>query len=251
MGCFQHRDRSFRRDVDSRQVTAFLEEPAALAVGFLLDVVIFHRLQRLQVGIERFQRGLKRRIFLRVLGDIHVEDSDRNRAFFAVQKTSHEVGGDGAAGQRIDADHPEAAALRSIGGNANHRNIGASGASNRGSELLRTARENNDAVHLIPDRGFQRFFFTLSQSGAGAEFDFHIFQQDGFSLVPDPAAHLIPERRGALRRVDRDPQRFLRREITRGQVRTIAEVSRHLQNPGLGCCAYTRIVMQRPVDRSN
>ncbi len=186
-----------------------------------------------------------------MLRNIHIEHGHRNGAFFAIQKPSHQVGGNGAAGERINANHAQAAALRCVGRNANHRNIGPRGAAKGRSQPLRTARKNDNAVHLLPDGGLQRFFFTLSQRGTGTEFDFHIFQQNGFSLVPDPAPNFVPERRGALRRVDRDPQRFLRREISRGQVRSVAQVSRHLQNPGLGGCAYARIVMQCPVDRPN
>ena len=59
----QHRNGCFCRYVDSGQIRTIFKQLAALAVGFLLDIVIFDRLQQLQVRIERFAGWIRMRAY--------------------------------------------------------------------------------------------------------------------------------------------------------------------------------------------
>src|SRR3954470_7687231 len=248
---FQHGNGSFRGHVDSGEVSSFIKELATLAIGFLLEIVIFDGLERLQVRIEILQGGFKGRVLFSVLSNVHVEDGDRDRSGFAVKEASHEIGGNGAAGQSVDGDHTQASTLRRIGGDTDHMNVRARGAPDGGTQGLRAAGRDDDTVHLIVDSGFQSFVLAFSQDGAGAEFQLDIFQQDGFGFIADAGANFIPEGSSALRSINRYAEGLFRGEISGREIRAIPEGSGNLQDSGFGRGAYARIVVQGAMDGSN
>src|SRR5581483_3557383 len=168
-----------------------------------------------------------------------------------MEKTSHEIGGNGTAGQGINGDHTQTAALGGVGGHADDRNVGAGSPANGGPKGVRAAGKDDDAVYPVMDGGFEGLLFAFAQGGAGAVFDLQIFQQDRFSLLADPGAHFVPEGGGALGSVHGNPQSLFGREIPGRQIRAVTEISGDLQDSSLGRGTYARIVVQGAMNGSD
>ena len=81
------------------------------------------------------------------------------------QKSSHEIGSDGTAGQSIDRHDAQAAAVGSVGGHTHHRNAGARGALDPGPQDLGAAREDDDPIDIVADRGCKSLFFAFPERG--------------------------------------------------------------------------------------
>src|SRR5580765_5319035 len=173
----QHWNRSFRSDVDSRQIRTLFKQFAALSIGFLLDVMIFDWFQELKIGIEGIQSGLEGGIFFRMLRDCHVKNGDSNRASPVCKKSAHEIGCNRATGEGVYSDDAEATAIGRVCGHADHGNLSAGCPPNPGAERLWATRESNDPVDLLLDRRLECFLLALAQSWIGSKLNLDILQQ--------------------------------------------------------------------------
>src|SRR5947199_8364488 len=99
-----------------------------------------------------------------MLSDRHIEYRDGDCALARAHESPHEIGGNRTAGQRVNGDDSEAAAIGCVGRHAYDGNARSRSAANCWPQRLGTAWENNDPVRLLVDGGLKRFFFALAEA---------------------------------------------------------------------------------------
>src|ERR1700683_2555736 len=196
------------------------------------------------MGIKGLERIFKRSVLLSVLGDRPIKQRDRNRSLLPAQKSSHEVGSDGAAGQSVDGHNAQSAAMRSVCRHTNNGNLGTRSAAYPRPQDLRTTGEGNDPIHLVADGRFESLFLAFPETPVGSKLDLDIFQKDRRGFLANTGAYLVPKRGRSLERIHRYPPGLFGRKIPGGKVGPVSHGPRHLQNPGLGHGACAWVVVQ-------
>ena len=162
---------------------------------------------------------------------------------------SHQIRGDGTAGQRVDGYHAQAAAVRSVSRNAHDRNARAGRAANA------------MAASVCGRLGKMMMPSTLSWIAASSASSSpsprlgHVRNSTStFSSRMASASSRIPSRTSSQNEVVpcgvlTEIRRVFREDKYRGgEIGAVAQSTRHLQNSGLGLRTDSGIVVQRPVN---
>src|SRR5215472_8827412 len=246
----QHRDGGFCRDVNARQVRMLFKQLARLPICLVVEIVILHRLQQIQTGIEGSQGGFEGGAFLGVFGDRHVKDGDRHRTLTFADESAQQISRYRATSQGVDGHHPQPSAAGSVGRHAHHRNACAGGTPDPAPPFLGLAWKCNDPVHFLSDRGLESLLLAFAQA-AGPELNLYVSQQNSGGLLANSCPNLVPKGCRPFQGIDGNAKRLPRRKIARGQVGTVTESPSHLKHSGLRGWTYTWIVVKSTMDRSD